>query len=162
MGVTILEWEAPNSENGVRFIPREGGTRLRWIPCARYVDDGKMAWDYVFSGEVDFQKEVIIENGDVKSDPPCVVSFVTPIIVSDSEAPGWIVLSDVWYLGWYGRVDGEPVPIHHANYLFRSVEISPGFHEISFEYRPVWFYVGAALSAFTWIGLGIFILNQKQ
>ena len=172
MGVSVLEWATPNSDYGVRFIPRDGGTRLRWIPCVRYVEDEKTAWDLVFSGEIDLQKEVVIENGDVNSNQPCTLSKVTPIIVSDqpnevivqvnSETPGWIVLSDVWYLGWYGRLDGDRVPIYRANYLFRAIEIPPGFHEIAFVYRPVCFYVGAALSALTWIGLGIFILYRKQ
>jgi hypothetical protein len=172
MGVSVLEWATSNSNYGMRFIPRDGATRVRWVPCARYVTNEDTSWDLVFTGEFDLSNEVIIENAGVKTDQSCTQSNVTPKIVTDrpneiiiqvnSRFPGWIVLSDVWYLGWKGWLDGDPAPIYHANYLFRAVEVPPGSHEITFAYRPPWFYIGAVLSGFTCISLGIILTNRKR
>lgn len=172
MGVSVLEWATSNSNNGVRYIPRDGATRVRWVPCARYVADENASWDLVFTGEFDLGNEVIIEKNGAKKDQSCTQSITALKIVTDrpneviiqvnSQATGWIVLSDVWYLGWKGWIDGVPAPIFHANYLFRAVEVPPGSHEITFAYRPPWFYIGAVISGITCISLGFFLLKRKR
>ena len=68
------------------------------------------------------------------------------------QAPdgGWLVLADAWYPGWEASVDGEGVQIYIANVLFRAVWVPPGEHAVAFEYRPVSFYAGSALSLLGW------------
>ena len=65
---------------------------------------------------------------------------------AESDQEGWLVLSDLYYPGWQARLDGAPVPIFPANYLFRAVRLPPGNHRVVFTYRPKSFYFGAALS----------------
>ena len=61
-------------------------------------------------------------------------------------SPGWLMASITHYPGWEARLDGSPVDIYHANYLFMGIEIPAGEHELVIQYRPKSFYFGAMLS----------------
>lgn len=63
-----------------------------------------------------------------------------------SESQGYLVLTDAWYPGWVATIDGINVPILRADYMFRAVAISPGEHQVKFEYQPASFLWGAAIS----------------
>jgi hypothetical protein len=67
---------------------------------------------------------------------------------ADTEAPAFLVLSDVYYPGWRATIDGEPTHVFRTNYVLRGVMLSPGVHVVRFEFRPTSFYVGAGISAF--------------
>jgi len=171
MGVSVVEWEAQGSSYGVRYVPREGATRLRWVPCARTVPDDSQALNLIFSGQVDFWDEVVLENEYPGNEQPCnrEASFLQIIsenpntvwIQTEASSPGWVVLSDVWYVGWKAWVDGESVPVSRANYLFRAVQVPAGVHKIHFQYLPIWFYVGVLISAGAWVSLIRFIVWKK-
>src|SRR5574341_2172097 len=61
-------------------------------------------------------------------------------------AEAYVLLADSWYPGWIARVDGVETPIQRADYIFRAVHVSPGAHQIEFEYRPSSLYLGAGIS----------------
>jgi hypothetical protein len=42
-----------------------------------------------------------------------------------------------------------------VNGLFRGVHLTPGAHTVTFTYRPVAFYLGAAISAITALALAL-------
>ncbi len=75
------------------------------------------------------------------------------IIEADAERPGYLVLTDTFYPGWYATVDGEPATIYQANYLFRAVPIDPGHHRVVFRYTPTSFRLGAAISLLALVGI---------
>ncbi|MCJ7701863.1 MAG: YfhO family protein [Anaerolineales bacterium] len=172
MAVSTLQWESAAGAYGVRFIPRDVVSRLRWVPCARYVGGETQAWDLVFSGEVDFETQVVIEAEGSDMETGCAPAAFSPQMVSElpnevllrteERDPGWLVLSDVWYLGWKAWVVDEPVPIYRADYLFRGVQVPAGYHEIRFSYRPAWFYAGAVVSLLSLLGLLGLILYGKR
>lgn len=72
-------------------------------------------------------------------------------ISANSTADGWVVIRDSWYPGWQARVDNEPVPILHADYLFKAVPVPAGNHEIELEYKPISFTIGLWVSVFAWV-----------
>ncbi|MBU0511620.1 MAG: YfhO family protein [Chloroflexi bacterium] len=170
MGISVLGRINPAWNCGVGFVPRESAARLRWVPCAHPVDGQEAAWEQVFSGQTNFGTEVIIENADPPNNPDCGASRRPPEIVAEhpnkiilrvaADSPGWMVLSDVWYPGWRAWVDGEPVSVLRANYLFRAVEVPAGPHEVVFAYRPVWFYAGLAVSLLAWLGLAWYVKRE--
>ena len=49
-----------------------------------------------------------------------------------------VTVSEVMYPGWKAFVDGSPAPIYTGNYLFRSVFILAGDHQVEFRYVPAW------------------------
>jgi hypothetical protein len=58
-------------------------------------------------------------------------------IDADSVCGGYVVLNDVWHPWWTVTVDGAPADILKANVLFRAVEVTPGRHQLRFEFKPV-------------------------
>ncbi len=168
MGVTVLEAESPDAAFGVTFTPRgdAAARRVRWLPCARPARDAESAWDAVTSGTVDLGAVVILEDASPPQISDCSAHAGTAslqgtenpsrvLIHTQSEYPGWVLLSDVWYPGWGAAVDGEPVPVLRADYLFRAVEVPAGAHTVEFGYRPRSFWGGLGVSLLALLGLGI-------
>jgi hypothetical protein len=169
MGVYVIEEVDAEPGNGVQFIPLAGSSRFRWIPCADYVGSADEALEAVFSGKVNFENHVIIEGAG-------------PTQISDSSSPagqiqiehenpneiilqingsqsGWVLISDVWYPGWRAMVDGNPVPVRNANYLFRGIEVPAGHHTLRLVYLPLDFYLGLVISVASWC-VQIFVLKK--
>jgi len=171
MGVSVLEWAAPITESGVQFLPQGPATRLRWVPCARWVHDDPEALDLIFMGEVNLQAEVVLTGDSHSYGQICYIPEVTPIIISEnpnkiviqveSRTPGWLVLSDIWYPGWKVLVDNQEVPLLRANYAFRAAAVSAGTHQVSFVYQPASLYVGALVSLLA-LGIGGYFQLRKR
>lgn len=68
-------------------------------------------------------------------------------IAARCERPCLLVLTDLHYPGWRAEVDGQEVPIHRTNALFRGVHLPPGAHRVVFLYRPKSFRNGLLLLA---------------
>ena len=65
-----------------------------------------------------------------------------------------MVLSEAYYPGWQARVDGErDVEIFPVYNLLRGVKVPAGHHTVVFQYRPLPFRIGAALSSVTLMAL---------
>jgi hypothetical protein len=77
------------------------------------------------------------------------------------QQPGVVVLSDLYYPGWFAmRVDEqgnqiEPLPVFRTNRFMRGVWLPAGKHRVSFRYYPTDFYLGAAISVLAWLGLAL-------
>jgi len=72
-----------------------------------------------------------------------------------SDRAGYLVLADSWYPGWDVRMDGKPVPMYRADYIFRAVPIEPGQHSVVFEYHPASFVWGAWISGLSAVVIGL-------
>ncbi|QWT19789.1 YfhO family protein [Bacillus sp. NP157] len=60
-----------------------------------------------------------------------------------AASPGWIVAGELDHPGWMADVDGEPLPIHRANGMFRAVCVPAGEHTLTFRFSP-WRMVASA------------------
>jgi hypothetical protein len=69
------------------------------------------------------------------------------VVRVQAQEPRYLVVSDSYFPGWQAWVDGRPVDIERANYLFRAVLIPPGEHLVEWRYQPVSLLVGAVVSA---------------
>ncbi len=66
---------------------------------------------------------------------------------SNSSANRVAVFSEIYYpAGWSATIDGSPVEIFSADYIFRALVIPAGKHEIEFNYSPVSIKKGANYS----------------
>lgn len=63
-----------------------------------------------------------------------------------TAAPAFLVLSDIYYPGWYASIDGRPTHLFRTNYVLRGVMVPAGGHVVRLEYRPSRLYWGMALT----------------
>jgi hypothetical protein len=71
------------------------------------------------------------------------------VIQVEGEAPGYLILTDVWFPGWRCTIDGKATPIYRANVLFRAVAVPAGSHEVVFRMEPVSYTWGKIVSGTT-------------
>jgi hypothetical protein len=100
------------------------------------------------------------EQGSTKEDVVRITQYCANRIKlrSFSEHDTYLVLSELFYPGWYAYVDGNEVPILRADYILRAIPLTPGQHDIVFVFRPMSFFVGAAISVLTLFLLGGYCL----
>lgn len=67
-------------------------------------------------------------------------------LTAETAQPRLLVLSEMFFPGWRAFIDGQATPIHRANYLFRSVVVPAGRHEVVFRYRPTSVLGGGAVT----------------
>lgn len=72
-------------------------------------------------------------------------------ISATAEGPGELVLSEIAYPGWQAAVDGKRVPIIVVGNLLRGIQLNPGSHHVTFEFRPVTVYLGLVISGVAWV-----------
>jgi hypothetical protein len=81
----------------------------------------------------------------------------------DLSAPGFLVLSEVWYPGWQGSDNGEPIQVYRANGLLRGVYLGQGVHRVAFNYQPLSIQVGGVVSGLSVLALtGYLAWNTVQ
>jgi hypothetical protein len=84
------------------------------------------------------------------------------VLTVRASAEAYVFLADSWYPGWIARVDGVETSIQHADLIFRAVHVSPGTHQIEFEYRPMSLYAGVIVSLIALVSLlGTVIWNRS-
>jgi hypothetical protein len=77
------------------------------------------------------------------------------VIRAGVPGDGYLALSDTYNTDWRVDVDGRPAPMMRVNGLFRGVHLTAGEHIVTFTYHPGMFYIGAAVSAVTALGLAL-------
>jgi hypothetical protein len=139
--------------------PRRMGNA--WVNYAvRTAVSREQALEYFMGDRFDPHREVVLEAPTRNAYPlpgPFTESATLPLAehrVSDTRTswdvelprPGIFVASASAYPGWEATVDGRPVSWFTADYVLRGIELDAGRHEVSFEYRPLSFRIGVALS----------------
>lgn len=179
MDVGMVETVNPtNIESGVEFSKILGSKRIRWVPCAIFTTRGDETLANLTQVDFNFDEWVIIEGDNIPPVPVCEelspdnnswdysIINETPNrldLMVNSETSGWLVLSDVWYPGWFALIDGQAKSIFHANYLFRGLFVESGAHKISFIYRPLSFIIGSGLSIISWITIiFVWVISRRR
>jgi uncharacterized membrane protein YfhO len=63
------------------------------------------------------------------------------------DAPGCVVLADLWYPGWKAYLDGHEQPVLRVNHALRGVTAPAGEHELIYRFEPRSLYIGLLLAA---------------
>lgn len=74
------------------------------------------------------------------------------------DAPGFLVLSEIWYPGWKAYVNNKQTEIYKTNYIFRSIYLDKGQKDIVFIFDPWTYKIGMAISIFTFIVLLFYLI----
>jgi hypothetical protein len=78
----------------------------------------------------------------------------------NSDAPAYLVTSEVNYPGWRAFVDGRPRALFMTNIAFRGLTVPPGRHSITMRFQPTIFWQGAGVSLVSWAGLAALSLGD--
>ena len=114
----------------------------------------------------DFHKLTLIERNDSSKYYSGVIPILSPkvsksdfdIVDFKSEYVkiktfgdgGWLVYSDANLPTWETYIDNQKTEIYTANYLFKSVFVPEGEHEVVFEYPGLWGQDKAAVKSLIW------------
>lgn len=86
-----------------------------------------------------------------------------------TDRPGMVVFTEMYYPGWQATIDGESAKIWRANYTFRGVFVDEGNHIIQMNFNPDDFKTGLMITLVTgvaillvMIGAGILELNRYR
>jgi len=74
-------------------------------------------------------------------------------ITIKAKGPGTLMLSEIAYPGWKVTVDGTKAELYAVDNLLRSVNLSPGNHEVVFSFQPWTVYLGSGITLFTLLAL---------
>jgi membrane protein YfhO len=150
--------------------------RVRVVYSARTVADAGTALAAVTAPEFDPATAVVLEADDpgARANHSITQSPVTQSLTASPNAvtipvslrqPGWVVLSDTYYPGWFVFVDGRPATLLHADFAFRAVAVEAGDHVVVFRYEPRSFQIGLWVSAASWliwVGLAFWLWRRKR
>jgi len=79
-----------------------------------------------------------------------------------SDRGGRFVLVEQFFPGWRAAIDGKPVTIERWDGAFQSVEVPPGQHHLSFEFRSTGLRLGALMSAISLAAFVFLVLRSSR
>jgi hypothetical protein len=167
----VARWDSENIDS-VYYQGLPGPRRAHLIGNVIWAEDGEQSYELVFNSSFDpFTTVVLEQDGNVLdrswgSDGQ--ITFLEQAnpniiqIVVSTPTDAILVLSDLWYPGWSGNLDGNEMEIYRANYLLRAMAIPPGSHTVEFRYRPLSFSLGAILTIITLISMGFVLWKTRR
>lgn len=81
---------------------------------------------------------------------------------TDSDADGYVVLTDNYYPGWTATVDGRNTAVLRADYTLRAVYVPKGRHSVIFQYAPKSVIIGAVISVFAVVILALLLIVRRR
>ena len=67
-----------------------------------------------------------------------VEEFKPEFVKVKTQGGNWLIYSDANLPTWEAYIDNQPTQIYTANYLFKSVFVPEGEHEVMFKYPNLW------------------------
>jgi hypothetical protein len=122
------------------------------------------ALEAVLRPSFDPAREALLDPGDGRdlptppgaSAPPGATVTYREVAPNDiridvsSEAPGLLVVRNVFDSNWHATVDGEDVDLLRVDYLMQGVEVPAGSHEIRVTYRDDAIGLALLVAASSW------------
>ncbi|MEN6519705.1 MAG: YfhO family protein [Armatimonadota bacterium] len=150
-----------------------------WLPrvftvhSATLAESPDAALKEIKEPDFDPKKTIILENrnvirrvpGNPAKDRAVITSYSDTRldVKADMASNGYLFFSEVYYPRWQAWVDGKPVKVLCADYLFRAVYLPKGKHDIRMEYVNTPYRTGMILyfSSLAFIA-GMLIVRRKQ
>jgi len=125
-----------------------------WVPDIVHHTPTVFTTLVAFHGIRDFRRESTIEDGrSVASIAPNGFGMVALEgrgarlrIRAMMQRPSWVIVSNAFWRGWRGRIDGKPLPLHYGNHAFIAFQVPAGTHEVQLTYLPRSFVIGSMIS----------------
>ena len=78
-----------------------------------------------------------------------------------APAPGYLVLSNLWYPGWRAWIADTPTDILPANYALQAIPVAAGEHRVTLRYLP-WSFYGPLLLTIGGLVLSAVLLGRRR
>ena len=136
----------------VGFMPRAW-----WVPGVRSVTNTSSARSTIRADDFDPKREVVLlgissEASDTGGSGSATISHYGSsemTIDVQADAPGYLLVSEVWYPGWRATVNGASRDVMSANGALRAVAVSAGESTVQLWFAP---------SGWRW-GSGLFVIG---
>ena len=139
--------------------------RVWIVQEAVVVDDFEAALVALRAGDFSPREEVVLMNAAATSPIQALGNGAATItrysssaltVQVETDAPGYLVLSEVWFPGWRAAVDGERADVLQANGALRAVAVPGGASTVRLRFAPAgWRWGLAALG----LGAGLLVLS---
>ena len=77
----------------------------------------------------------------------------------ETQSPGLLVLSEIFYPGWKATVNGMPAPVWKVDGMLRGIVVPPGKSSVAVYYLPATFLFGLSLSVVSFLTGAIVIVT---
>ncbi|REK22822.1 MAG: hypothetical protein DWQ41_18680 [Planctomycetota bacterium] len=78
------------------------------------------------------------------------------------DAPGYLVVSDLWYPGWTAQLGDTELPVLEANFGFRTIPLPAGSHRVELAYVPRGLFPGAMISVLTLLSITLIVKKETR
>jgi hypothetical protein len=79
------------------------------------------------------------------------------------KAPGYVVISDLYYPGWNAWIDGRPIAVQPCCQIFRAIKVPGGVHDIRLTFDPPVFRRGAGVTLVALVlTIGLVVLSWRR
>lgn len=154
------------------YLNTNAQPRVQLIHAVQTVATGEAAFAAILDPAFDPAREVVLQTGAAgrqtwPADGPSNLYYLDygaeyQRVAVTAPAPGYLVLSEVWYPGWRAWVDGRAAPVERANFAFRAVRVEAGDQVVELRFVPAWQYAGLALTAGTLAALAGAVVWKRR
>lgn len=162
-----------DSVRGASFVQRPNRFRNAWM-VYKAIETSEDKVKAVMKDSLDYNNIVVVEgsanvaslsgknSADVPHSVTCTQYESNKLAYKvQTNEPGILCLSEIWYPAWNAYVDGKYVDVHRANYCLRAINIPAGEHTVEFRYESSSFTSGAMVTLGT-LGVCVVMLIGMQ
>ncbi len=147
---------------------------IRLVPNENYLPRAFMVYKYILAKEkneilktlssekFDYRNEIILEEDPELALPennkPPEYKIENQVFETNNislkvqtEAPGFLVLSEIYNPAWRAFIDGKETKIYCADYILRAIPVYSGTHQVELFYNPLSFRIGRIITIGTLI-----------
>ena len=157
-----------NVKYEILYASKAIGFRTTYLPRAFMLTDYQILdreeiLDFMTRPSFDPKRTLLFEKDGLLERPPRYparrgnasgsfeLTFYRPdamVIETQTNEPGYLFVSEIFYPGWKAMIDGHPQRILRGNYLFRVIELPEGRHRVELLFDPFPVKLGMAVSSF--------------
>ncbi|MCA9023181.1 MAG: YfhO family protein, partial [Planctomycetaceae bacterium] len=83
-------------------------------------------------------------------------------IMAELDAPGYLILSDIFYPGWTARTNETDIPVLPADFSLRAIPLPAGKHQVQLTYDPPGFKIGRVITMTTLVITFILLIMSMR
>jgi len=167
----LLSFDDIQNEN-LSKVFEEGQTKLyenkKVLPRAYFVEkiikleNQNQELSQITSKNFDFNKSAVSREFQLDSESEGIANIISYsdqkiLIKAKTQESSPLIISNVNYPGWKAYIDGKPAKLYEVNFMFQSIVVPAGIHDILLSYIPKSFIYGlylSVLSTFVTIFIG--------